>query len=241
MTERARPHRQVVSYVRRSPRMNPSQEKAWTNLRHYLVDVPRDETSTSVAPDAAELDLPTVFGRTAPLYVEIGSGTGDSPVAFAAAHPDADVLAFEVFEPAVASTMSKANRAGVANLRIVVADGVAGIERLLPPASITELRTFFPDPWHKSRHHKRRLVNTAFADVVASRLVPGGRWLIATDWDDYVEHTLEVLGAHPSFTGGVAERDAERPLTKYEAKGVREGRTITDLAFTLVGATGVVA
>lgn len=229
-----RPHRQVVSYVRRSPRMNPSQEKAWTTLRHLIVDVPRDETDTSVAPDAPPLDLPAIFGRTAPLFVEVGSGTGDSPVTFAAAHPEADVLAFEVFEPAVASTMSKANRAGVENLRLIVADGVAGLERLLPAASITELRTFFPDPWQKSRHHKRRLVNPIFADVVASRLIPGGRWLIATDWADYVEHTLEVLGHDERFVGGIAPRDPERPVTKYEARGIAQGREIVDLVWTRV-------
>ena len=233
MTEQ-RPHRQILSFVRRSTRMSPSQEKAWTQLRHYLVDIPRDDTDTSVSPIAADLDFSEIFGRNAPLYVELGSGNGDSPVAFAAAHPDRNVLAFEVYEPAVASTMGKAGRYGVDNLRIIIADGVAGMEHLIPAASIQELRTFFPDPWQKTRHHKRRLVNPAFADVVARCLVPGGRWLIATDWEEYAEHTLAILGNDPRFHGGICERDPERPLTKYEARGIAQGREIFDLAWELV-------
>ncbi|MGL5407051.1 MAG: tRNA (guanosine(46)-N7)-methyltransferase TrmB [Propionibacteriaceae bacterium] len=233
MTEQ-RPNRQILSFVRRSTRMNSSQEKAWTQLRHYLVEIPRDDTDTSVSPAAAELDFPKIFGRNAPLYVEVGSGNGDSPVAFAAAHRDCNVVAFEVYEPSVASTMGKADRAGVENLRIIIADGVAGMEHLIPTSSIQELRTFFPDPWQKNRHHKRRLVNPAFVNVVARCLTPGGRWLIATDWEEYAEHTLEILGNDPRFRGGICERDPERPLTKYESRGIAQGRKILDLAWELV-------
>ncbi|MGJ6981279.1 tRNA (guanosine(46)-N7)-methyltransferase TrmB [Aestuariimicrobium soli] len=241
--DRPRVHREVVSFVRRSDRMNPSQQKAWA--RHaddWLVPVATLETETSVAPDQP-LDLPALFGRTAPLAVEIGTGTGESLAAMASAHPDWNILAFEVFQPAVASAMNLLGREGITNVRFVMNDAAAGLRHLLGPDSITELWTFFPDPWHKTRHHKRRLVQAEFASLVASRLVPatgdtlGGLWRLATDWDDYAEWLREVLDAEPGLVNvhaadtGWAPRLGLRPITKFEAKGLRAGRIVRDLTY----------
>ena len=214
--------------------MNASQEKAWTTLADDLViRVPARELSTSVHPDA-HVDWAATFGREAPLFVEIGSGRGEALVALAEQHPEANVVAFEVFQPAVASTLSRINRHGVTNVRVVLANGVEGLEHLFAPATVAELWTFFPDPWHKPRHHKRRLVSPEFAELVASRLVPGGQWRLATDWADYAEAMREVLDVAPGLVnvhGGWAPRWAERPLTKYEQRGLDAGREVHDLTY----------
>lgn len=224
----------MVSYVRRSARMNASQEKAWATLAdRFVVPVPQRELSTSVHPDA-RVDWAAEFGRAAPLFVEIGSGRGEALVALAEQHPEADVVAFEVFQPAVASTLSRINRHGVTNVRVVLANGVEGLEHLFGPASITELWTFFPDPWHKPRHHKRRLVSPEFAALVASRLTPAGVWRLATDWADYAEAMREVLDVAPGLAnvhGGWAPRWEQRPVTKYEQRGLAAGRSIRDLTY----------
>lgn len=238
MTIPARPpriHREVVSFVRRSTRMSASQAKAWQNHHDAWVidDLPIDEAHTSLAPDA-RLDPAAVFGRDAPLAVEIGAGAGENIVALAVARPELNILAFEVYLPAVASTLSRISRAGVTNVRIVTRDGTAGLATLLDGVSIAELWTFFPDPWHKGRHHKRRLVNPGFADLVAQRLAPGGHWYLATDWADYAEHVHEVLDEHPGFIAHPAERMPHRPITKYEARGIEAGRSIHDLHYCTV-------
>lgn len=233
-----RPRREVVSFVRRSTRMNPGQERAWAQRERYLVDVPREDTSTSIAPGATS-DWPASFGRTAPLVVEIGSGTGDSLVAMAAVDPDRDHVAFEVFRPAMASTMIKLAAARLGNVRLVEANGVSGLEALFGPGQVAELWTFFPDPWHKARHHKRRLVDAAFGALVAARLAGGGVWRIATDWSDYAEHCRDVLDDHPDLinayadSGGFAPRLAARPITKYEQRGLHAGRRVFDLTYRL--------
>lgn len=227
-------HREVVSYVRRSARMNPSQSKAWeAHATRLVVDVPQRELSTSVHPDA-RVDWERVFGRRAPLAVEIGSGRGEALVALAQSHPEWNIVAFEVFTPAVASTLSRISRHGVDNVRIVLANGVEGLGVLFAPGSVAELWTFFPDPWHKPRHHKRRLVSPEFAALVASRLAAEGAWRLATDWSDYAEHMRAVLDAAPGLINphdGWAPRLAERPITKYEARGLAAGRTIRDLTY----------
>lgn len=229
-----RVHRDVVSFVRRSSRMNPSQAKAWAAYAdRLLVDVARGETETSVAADAKPLNLAAVFGRIADVVVEIGCGSGNSPVTYATAHPNVNVLAFEVFQPALASALSATNRAGVTNLRFCMADGAAALDRLLPERSVSELRVFFPDPWPKARHHKRRLVSPSFLDAAARALRPGARLVLATDWADYVEHACAVVGADPRWIGGVVDRDIDRPLTKFEARAQQEGREVVDLAWTL--------
>jgi len=227
-------HRDVVSYVRRSARMNTTQQRAW-DLHHenWVVPVDAGQRDTSVAP-TARVDWTAVFGREAPLMVEIGSGTGHAITELALAHPDANLVAFEVFMPAVASTLGRLARHGVTNVRMVVADGAQALPVVFDEAGITELWTFFPDPWHKARHHKRRLVSAEFARVVASRLAADGTWRLATDWDDYAEAMLATLEAEPGLVNrhdGWAPRFELRPLTKYERRGLDAGRTIHDLAF----------
>ncbi len=241
----ARLQRGVVSYVRRSPRMNPSQRMSMERLSdHYLIELPAGDLSTSLAPHA-KVDWDVEFGMPvgpggADLRVEIGSGTGHALAADALAHPGAALVAFEVYERAVASTMSKLDAAGARNVRILMVDGVQGLGQLFAPASISQLATYFPDPWHKKRHHKRRLVSPEFAALVASRLLPGGRWLLATDWPDYAAQMREVLDAEPALrnehaeTGGWAPRPATRPITKFEARGLAEGRPVADLAYRRV-------
>lgn len=227
-------HRDVVSYVRRSSRMNPSQQRAWDTLRHQLVvPVAPGERSTSIA-SGARVDWEAVFGRTAPLVVELGSGTGEALAGVAAAFPDRNVVSFEVYRPAVASAMATVARQGLGNVRFVVADGSEGLLRLFEPASIVELLVFFPDPWQKARHHKRRLITANFADLVASRLATGGVWRLATDWADYAEAMRDLLDRHPAFEnrfGGPAPRWELRPVTKYEARGRAAGREIIDLCY----------
>ncbi|MFT4165400.1 MAG: tRNA (guanosine(46)-N7)-methyltransferase TrmB [Microlunatus sp.] len=232
-----RVRREVVSFVRRSTRMRPQQLRAWERLRHaYVLDIPRQTSSTSVK-TGHRLDLTAAFGRAAPLIVEVGSGTGESLVAMAAARPDANVLAFEVYLPGIARTVSRLHDEQVGNVRLVQADVVDGFTHLLGPGSVAELWTFFPDPWPKARHHKRRLVDSSFADLVATRLRAGGDWRLATDWADYAEQIREVLDHHPDFENaagtpdGWAERLPARPLTRFEQRGLDAGRTVRDLHY----------
>lgn len=214
--------------------MNESQARSWERHRErFVVHVPRGDLSTSIADNAA-VDWAAEFGRRAPLIVEIGSGAGESLVPMAAGRPESDVVAFEVFEPAVASTLGRLNRDGVDNVRIVVADGAQGLAKLFADGTVSELWTFFADPWHKKRHHKRRLVGRDFADVVTAKLTPGGLWRLATDWADYALWMREHLDAHPGLVNvhdGWAPRLEERPVTKYEAKGLAAGRHVYDLTY----------
>jgi tRNA (guanine-N7-)-methyltransferase len=237
-SDRERVHREVVSFVRRSARMRPNQREAWDRLHdRFVLEVPRLQTSTSVDP-AATVDLAAVFGRDAPLVVEVGPGTGDSLVPMAHAHPAANILAFEVYQPAIAQILAALERAAVDNVRIVEADAVAGLEHVVPTAAVDDVWTFFPDPWHKARHHKRRLVHRGFADLVAARMRPGGHWRLATDWSDYAEQMRAVLDHHPAFVNqhaGWAPRWDARPVTRFERRGLEAGRTIVDLDYRRVG------
>lgn len=214
--------------------MNESQTAAWERYRHrFVVELPAAERSTAVA-DGATVDWDAAFGRQAPRVVEIGSGAGDSLVPMAAARPEVDFIAFEVFAPAVASTLGRLGREGIDNVRVVMADGAQGLSQLFADGSVAELWTFFADPWHKARHHKRRLVSSSFADVAATKLAAGGLWRLATDWEDYALWQREVLDAHPGFENlhdGWAPRYEARPVTKYEAKGLAAGRTSFDLTY----------
>lgn len=234
-TRRPRVHREVVSFVRRSTRMNPSQHRALDELGpRYLLDFPRGQTSTSLAP-GARLDRRAVYGRVAPLTVEIGCGSGDVLATVAPHHRERDFLGFEVYLPSVASALHRIDVAGASNARLTVTDAAAGLEHLVGPGELDEVWTFFPDPWHKKRHHKRRIVNPEMAALVASRLRPGGLWRLATDWDDYATWMVEVLSAQPDLEPATqaptGTRWSERPLTRYESKGIEAGRTIHDLCW----------
>ncbi|HEV6954388.1 MAG TPA: tRNA (guanosine(46)-N7)-methyltransferase TrmB [Promicromonospora sp.] len=232
-----------VSFVRRSGRLTDRQKRMWETRRDaYLIDVPRAVARTSVDPTWV-LDAAAVFGRTAPLVVEIGSGMGDAVVEAAGTDPDRDHLAVEVYEPGLANTIANADQAageqgreGLANLRLVQANATELLETALPAGTVDELWVFFPDPWHKSRHHKRRLVTAEFAALAARVLRPGGTLRLATDWAEYAEQMLEVLDGHAELdnvhgAGGTAPRFEGRVLTSFERKAHRAGRTITDLTY----------
>lgn len=224
-----------VSFVRRSGRMSDGQERAWTELSpQYLIDVPRDVASTSVAPGAG-IDPAVVYGRTAPLIVEIGSGQGHAIVHAASTRPDTDFLAVEVFRAGLARTMKDAAAAGAANLRLVEANAPEVLQHLLPAASVSEVWVFFPDPWHKKRHAKRRLITAEFAEIAGRVLAPGGTLRLATDWEEYALQMAEVMDAAPGFTrafeGEWAPRFDGRVMTAFERKGGAAGREIRDLAY----------
>ncbi len=204
---------------------------------------------TSVAAGVS-FDRVAVFGRDAPLVVEVGTGAGDCVVAAAAADPERDFLALEVWRPGVGQTISQAVRAGVGNLRVLGADAASVFDFVLPTGSVEQVWTFFPDPWPKARHHKRRLVAPDFAADVARVLTPGGRWRLATDWDDYAWAMRDVLRGSPDFVnpnagrladprdvgadpgvpqGDFAPRFQGRVMTRFERKGLDAGRVVHDL------------
>lgn len=221
-----------VSFTRRGGRLNQRQQNAWDALAETVViDIPRGEPSTSVDP-AFELDLAATFGRVAPLIVEIGIGHGDALVAAAAARPQADFLGLEVYVPGIAQTLAGLRREGVGNVRLVLVNATEALATMLPAGSVRELWVNFPDPWPKKRHHKRRLVDDAFARLADRVLEPGGIWRIATDWADYADWIRDVLARAEAFDVSEGERYEGRALTKFEAKGIGAGRTIHD--FTAV-------
>jgi tRNA (guanine-N7-)-methyltransferase len=230
----ARPHhrftpegrrvREVLSYSRRGSRFTPTQQAAW-DAHHEAWVVPE------AAVDAPGFSLSDWFGREAPLVVEIGSGVGEATAALAAARPDHNVLALEVWRPGVATALGLVAQAGAGNVRFLSVDAVWALEHLVEPDGLAELWTFFPDPWPKKRHHKRRLVNPANAHLFATRLRPGAVWRLATDWADYAVQMRAVLDAEPLLGGGAVERWPDRPLTRFERKGLAAGREIRDLAY----------
>lgn len=224
-----------VSFVRRSGRMTDGQERAWDELApFYVIPVERDEAVTSIRP-GTEIAPRDVFGRTAPLVVEIGSGQGHAIVHAAAQRPDADFLAVEVFVAGLARTMLDADRADVRNLRLVEGNAPEVLEHLLPEGSVDELWIFFPDPWHKSKHNKRRLIAPPFPALAARVLRDGGLLRLATDWEDYARQMRQVLGEaadlEPAFDGEWAPRFDGRIMTAFERKGLAKGRDIRDLTY----------
>jgi len=231
--------RQSVSFVHRDHRLGPTLQRTWDDHRGSLIiDVPRARASTSVAPGFA-LDAERDFGRVAPMVVEIGSGTGDAVVCGALATPGANFLAVEVYRPGLAATVAKIVHHNLTNVRLVDADAMQVLKHMLVPASVAEIWVFFADPWHKVRHHKRRLVNAGFAELAASRLVGGGTLRLATDWADYAQQMRDVFAASDSFTnpfggradvlGGFAPRFEGRAMTRFEEKGIASGHSIYDL------------
>jgi len=217
-----------------------------------LIDVPRVQASMSVAPGFV-LDAKRDFGRVAPLVVEIGSGTGDAVVQGARARPGMNFLAVDVYRPGLAVTLAKIVHHDLTNVRLVQADAMQVLEHMLGLESAAEIWVFFADPWHKVRHHKRRLVNPGFAELAASRLAPGGTLRLSTDWADYARQMRDVLAACDSLTNpyegelasdreaqdhaapgdgpvsGFAPRFEGRVMTRFERKGLALGRTIYDL------------
>jgi len=182
----------------------------------------------------APSDFSLAFGRQAPRVLEIGFGMGDATAKIAAARPDIDFLGIEVHPPGVGALLKRIGELGLANLRIVQHDAVEVLEQMIAPISLAGVHVFFPDPWHKLRHHKRRLVQPAFVHLLSSRLAPGATLHCATDWENYAAQMLEVLSAEPSLrntAAGYAERPALRPLTKFENRGLGLGHGVWDLVF----------
>jgi tRNA (guanine-N7-)-methyltransferase len=227
LTDDGRPMREVLTYARRGSRFTPKQQQAWDAYsdRWWIAEERVDEPGFTLA---------RCFDREAPLAVEIGSGIGEATAALATARPSYNVVAFEVWLPGVADTLGRLGAAGLTNVRVIGVDAVWSMENLVGEGELAELWTWFPDPWHKSRHHKRRLVAPPFAALAASRLAVGAEWRLATDWADYAEQMVEVLDAEPLLEGGVVPRWEERPVTKFERKGLAKDRVITDLAYRRV-------
>ncbi|BCT77560.1 tRNA (guanine-N(7)-)-methyltransferase [Sinomonas cyclohexanicum] len=214
--------RQPVSFVRRGTRLQGRRQAAWDeHADAFVVDVPRHVADTSVHPDY-EFDAAAEFGRPAPLVVEIGSGLGEAIVAAAEADPARNYLAVEVYKPGLANTLLRIGQRGLTNVRVVQANAPEVLGSMLPAGSVAELWVFFPDPWHKTKHHKRRLVQESFAGLAARALAPGGLWRLATDWSGYAQQMREVIAASPEFRnahdGELA--GSESPLTAAWASGV---------------------
>ncbi len=220
------PRRRVRSFVRRAGRITPAQRRALE--AHW----PRFGLDAAAQP----LDLDALFGRHAPRVLEIGFGNGEALLTLATAHPERDFIGIEVHEPGVGHALLRAADLDLQNLRISRDDAVDVLARQLPDASIAEALVFFPDPWPKSRHHKRRLIQPAFVALLAGKLEPGGVLRVATDWENYAEQILEVLTRCAALTncaerGGCVPRPPSRPSTRFELRGRRLGHDVWDFAF----------
>ncbi len=217
--------RLIRSFVRREGRITPAQVDALERLwPRYGIE------------PAGVFDPAAIFGRRAPLVVEIGFGSGDHLLASAKARPECDFLGIEVHRPGVGRVLQQADKLGLRNLRVLCADAVEVLRGHLPAGAVDEVVIFFPDPWPKKRHHKRRLIQPAFVQVLARALRSGGRLRLATDWADYARHMLEVMGAEALFanasaSGGAIARPADRPLTRFESRGLRLGHEVADFEF----------
>ena len=211
--------REIRSYVLRQGRTTPSQQRALDEL------LPRFGISYASEPLRPE----SVFGRVAPLVLEIGSGMGETTAAIAFAHPETDYLAVEVHGPGVGSLLKKISELNLTNLRIIRHDAVAVLAHMIADASLAGIHLFFPDPWPKKRHHKRRLVQPPFVALAARKLAPGGYFHAATDWPEYADQMDAVLSAEPLLDK--AESAKTRPLTKFERRGIGLGHPVRDLLF----------
>jgi tRNA (guanine-N7-)-methyltransferase len=232
--QRVPSRRTVVSYVHRGGRMTTGQQRAWN--RHWP-DLGREISELPAGP----LDVSAWYGRSAPIVLEIGSGMGETTAQLAAAQPAANYLAVEVYKPGLAQLLLRAQGLGLTNLRLLRGDAIVLFRDHIRPGSLSEVRIFFPDPWPKKRHHKRRLVQPDSVRLFASRLSDGGVLHLATDWEHYAEQMLAVCTAESSLRnryadapGGWAPRPEWRPVTKFEHRAQEEGRVVHDLIFERV-------
>ncbi|MEZ5583406.1 MAG: tRNA (guanosine(46)-N7)-methyltransferase TrmB [Candidatus Competibacteraceae bacterium] len=217
-------HRSIRSFVRRSGRLTQAQQRALGTLwERYGVEI-----------DRHLLPLNQLFGRIAPRILEIGFGDGESLLAMAGARPENDFLGIEVHRPGIGHLLLRADALGLTNVRVICADAQEALN-ILPDACLERIQVFFPDPWPKKRHHKRRLIQPAFVAVMARTLKSGGYLHLATDWEEYAHWMLTVLDAcealHNTVSGGFAPRPVERPLTKFERRGQLLGHEVWDLLF----------
>ncbi len=219
--------RPIRSFVLRQGRMSAAQQRALDEL------APR--YSIAFAPQP--IDTVRVFGRRAPCVLEIGFGMGETTAAIAHAHRDTDFIAIDVHAPGVGSLLKRIGELGLDNVRIVRHDAVDVVGSMIPAASLAGIHVFFPDPWPKKRHHKRRLLQPALVHALASRLAPGGYLHAATDWEDYAREILATFTACPlleNTADGFAARPAHRPQTKFERRGVALGHDVRDIVFRRV-------
>jgi tRNA (guanine-N7-)-methyltransferase len=205
--------------------MTPGQERALAEL------LPRFQVP------AGPIDFRTLFGREARRTLEIGFGDGDNLAELARRHPEQDFLGAEVHRPGVGRLLLSVEADRINNIRVLDDDVMPALQERIPDGSLDAILIYFPDPWPKKRHHKRRLLQSETAELFARRLKPGGRLHLATDWEDYARHALEVLGACAAFQnsaadGGFVARAAERPETKFERRGLKLGHKVFDLVFT---------
>ncbi len=222
-------HRAIRSFVLRQGRMSPAQQRACDEL------LPRYGVAL-----ASPLDFAAIFGRSAPVVLEIGFGMGETTAAIAAAHPAVDFLGVEMHLPGVGALLRRIDAQRLTNLRVLRHDAVDVVDTMLAPASLAGVHVYFPDPWPKKRHHKRRLLKPVFVRALAVRLAPGGYLHVATDWESYAEEILATLASEPllrNSAGGYAPRPAWRPLTKFEQRGLARGHRVFDLLFARVKAS----
>jgi len=216
--------RSIRSYVLRQGRVTAAQASAVERLMPVY----------GIAFSPAPLDLEQAFGRRAPKILEIGFGMGETTAAIAVAHPECDYLGIEVHTPGVGALLRRVDALGLTNVRVIQHDAVEVVERMIGPGALDGVHVFFPDPWPKKRHHKRRLLQPGFVHLLATRMKPGAYLHAATDWEDYAAQMLEVLSAEPLLANtatGFAPRPDSRPLTKFETRGTRLGHGVWDIVF----------
>lgn len=226
MQETTEHHRSIKSFVLRQGRLTKGQESAMQSLWPQF----------GIEAAETELDLPSLFGRIAPITLEIGFGNGESLLQMAQAAPERDFLGIEVHTPGVGHLLKLMGENGVTNIRVLNTDAVEILKQRIPAGSLNRVQLFFPDPWHKKKHHKRRIVQTEFVDLISSRLSQGGVLHMATDWQNYAEHMVDVMQTRQDFQN-LAEnppysaRPDTRPLTKFENRGLRLGHGVWDLLY----------
>jgi tRNA (guanine-N7-)-methyltransferase len=218
------PHRPIRSYVLRQGRLTDAQRRARDEL------LPRFGLPFS----SERIELERVFGRAGPKILEIGFGMGETTADIAQRNPESDFLGVEVHTPGVGALLKRVAELGLTNVRVIQHDAVEVLERMIQPNSLDGVHVFFPDPWPKKRHHKRRLIQPAFVSLLVSRMKPGAYLHVATDWEDYAQWLLEVLSGEPllaNTAAGFAARPEHRPLTKFENRGLKLGHGVRDLMF----------
>ena len=227
--ENGRAMRRVRSFVRRQGRLTKGQQQALDDYWPVM----------GVEFQQEPVDFTALFGREAPVVLEIGFGMGASLVTMASSNPQQNFLGIEVHSPGVGACLGSAHEAGIDNLRVMCHDAVEVLNKMIPDNSLRMVQLFFPDPWHKARHNKRRIVQVPFAELVLRKLKLGGVFHMATDWEAYAEHMLEVMNSIDGYKNQSAEnnyvpRPESRPLTKFEQRGQRLGHGVWDLMFERV-------
>lgn len=224
MSDKTLHHRPIRSYVIRAGRMTAAQQRGIDELLPVY----------GIKPGGQPIDYEKVFGRIAPVYLEIGFGMGQSLLEMARSHPQFNYLGLEVHQPGVGGLLHQVETMGLKNLRVMNQDATEILQQRITPQSLDGLYLYFPDPWHKKKHHKRRIVKSEFVRQVVTALKPGGLFHIATDWDDYAEHITDVMQQASGFTcispADFSERNI-RPVTKYERRALRLGHRIYDMLY----------